>query len=110
MGHGNRQRENRGDFNRQRGFDEQPYQQQRASRPPLEWLEVHKLSNNGVEARISKAINDAGEPMYSFQVGRAPRGDKPGSKFIQARDIAYLREMADQVEQWIEADARKSAA
>lgn len=87
-----------------RGFQARP------PRAPLEWQQVHNLIHGSLEARISKAINENNEAMYSFTLGRAPFRDKPGSKNIQLRDIGDLAGIGPAIEAWIENDRDAAAA
>lgn len=83
--------------------------QDRPPRAPLDWQPAGNMIHGGLEVRFSKATNDRGETMFSFTVGRAPQGDRPGNKNIQVRDLPDLMTIGSAVEEWIE-NARGSSA
>lgn len=88
------------------GGDFQP----RAPRGPLQWNETHRLVHGETQAVISTATGDTGDKLYSFTIGRAPRGDKAGSKFLVPNNYLDIKGLVDAVQAWIENDRASHAA
>jgi hypothetical protein len=78
--------------------------QRRAPRGPLDWVPTHTLAHGEAQAVISTATGDQGDRLYSYTIGRTPRGDKPGSKFLVPHISADAKALIDDVMAWIEAD------
>lgn len=91
-----------------RSFDGGGYQP-RAPRAPLQWQETHRLTHGEAQAVISTAVGDQGDKLYSFTLGRAPRGDKAGSKFLTPQCAMDAKAVVDDVLAWIDNDKAVAA-
>ena len=86
----------------ERGNDRTPSREARPERAPLQWQTIESIVQGQVEIQISAAKSDRGGVMYSWCMGKAPSGDRPGMRFNKPDAIHDAKEALSQLEVWLE--------
>lgn len=84
------------------GYEREGGRESRPERAPLQWQTIESIVQGQVEIQISAAKSDRGGMMYSWCLGKAPSGDRPGMRFNKQDAIHDAKEALSQLEVWFE--------
>lgn len=95
-------RQNRGNRRRDRDNGYEDKRNDRPARAPLAWTDINTITVGQVNGRISSATLERGDVIYSFDLYKTGREDKPIKRHFDPRDFADLRQVVDEVEAFID--------